>query len=47
MSVVVRSAGKGDIALVLNLWAVGGENASRPDDVQRPSRLFLAETPRP
>jgi ribosomal protein S18 acetylase RimI-like enzyme len=52
MGVAVRAAGKGDIALVLNLWSVGGENASRPDDsaeavealIDRdPEALILAE----
>jgi ribosomal protein S18 acetylase RimI-like enzyme len=45
MSVVVRSAGKGDIALVLNLWAVGGENASRPDDRAEAVEALLGRDP--
>ena len=52
MSVVVRPAVIGDIALVLHLWAVGGENAGRPDDTAEavealvgrdPEALILAE----
>ena len=52
MAVRVRAAGKGDIAAVLRLWEVGGENAGRPVDspesiealMERdPDALILAE----
>jgi ribosomal protein S18 acetylase RimI-like enzyme len=45
MSVVVRPAGKDDIALVLELWAVGGENAGRPDDRAEAVEALLRRDP--
>lgn len=41
----MRPAGKGDIALVLNLWAVGGENATRPDDTAEAVEALLGRDP--
>jgi hypothetical protein len=38
-------AGKDEIALVVNLWAVGGENASRPDDSAEAVEALLGRDP--
>ena len=45
MAVTVRAAGKGDIAAVLQLWAVGGENTSRPDDSFESVEALMARDP--
>ncbi len=45
MAVRVRAAGKGDIAAVLRLWAVGGENTSRPVDSSESIEALMARDP--
>ena len=45
MGVTVRVAGKDDVRAVLDLWAVGGENASRPDDSAEAVEALIARDP--
>jgi hypothetical protein len=46
MAVAVRTAGKDDIAAVLDMCAVGGENASRPVDSSEALEALIAMDPR-
>jgi ribosomal protein S18 acetylase RimI-like enzyme len=45
MAVTVRAAERGDIVAVLQLWAVGAENASRPVDSSESIEALLAPDP--
>jgi ribosomal protein S18 acetylase RimI-like enzyme len=45
MGVTVRVAAKDDVPAVLDLWAVGGENASRPDDSAEAVEALIARDP--